>query len=353
MSPADEQTTLLRPGDGATTSASRRWASPSVFTGVATIATVLVIVHGARQVWTAPQSVGGDEIRHPPTSQPPATLAAKDFQPLMRMRMWGDTNQANQDNCVVGQLSQTCEVTPADEEFCVYVNTNDFYYRFSDGLGASRDTYFFNRVATDPKYQGSMLQRLFSDQFDPEFSGSDPARRIDILQRLIKQTQCEVFGDDTLLIHIRSGDSGWTDKAVLGHGNGKRKTTDGSLGMIDANAIAGIFSYLGETPQIKRVVMRTTLHFGVPEPGDEQNDPSFAEDNANYAMTDTALWGTNFMLRDIYDQLVAHGYETWVTSNADADQDTCEYAKACHFLSPDGRGFSQLIRLLNQNLHTC
>jgi hypothetical protein len=70
-------------------------------------------------------------------------------------------------------------------------------------------------------------------------------------------------------------------------------------------------------------------------------------------MTDTALWGTNFMLRDIYDQLVAHGYETWVTSNADADQDTCEYAKACHFLSPDGRGFSQLIRLLNQNLHTC
>ena len=74
-----------------------------MFTAVATIATVVAIARGARQMWTAEQSVGGGK-GHPATTQPPITLTAKPFQPLMCVRMWGDANQANRDGCVGAEL---------------------------------------------------------------------------------------------------------------------------------------------------------------------------------------------------------------------------------------------------------
>ena len=73
----------------------------------------------------------------------------------------------------------------------------------------------------------------------------------------------------------------------------------------------------------------------------------------NYGVSDQSLWGSNFMLHDVYSALTLAGYETWVTSHSDADQDVCEFGKACHFQSPDGRGFSQLMTKLNQNLAQC
>lgn len=254
----DEQTTLLRRSDGAAPNASRatrRWSTPSVFTAVATIATVVAIARGARQMWTAEQSVGGGK-GHPATTQPPITLTAKPLRPLMRVRMWGDANQANRDNCATAALAQSCDVHPKDEEFCVFVNTNDYYYRVNDGLRRPDTRYFKKRVASDAKYKGTLLQTLFAD---PEFSKSDFEARHKMLGCLLEKNQCEIFGDDTLLMHIRSGDSGWEAQFSRGDDDAK----EGSLGMIDANAIAGIMDYLDHHPQITRVIMRTMLHFGV------------------------------------------------------------------------------------------
>ena len=70
-------------------------------------------------------------------------------------------------------------------------------------------------------------------------------------------------------------------------------------------------------------------------------------------MTDEALMKNGLILGHFYEAAKQTGRDVWFTSTNDPDQDICRYAKACHFLSPDGRGFSQLIRLLNQNLHTC
>jgi hypothetical protein len=363
--PVDEQTKLLRKQHGVTSdhgSSKTRWSVlPSVATVVATVATVAAVTHGVRQMWIAGSHTGAV-----PTSQLAATLTANPYQPLMRVRMWGDTNAANQEFCVVSALSDRCDVIPSQEEFCVYVNTNDFYYRMSDMMGASRDSFPMTRVMSDPRYDGSLLRTLFSDD---AFEHSDPPTRTDMLATAVDAKQCEVYGDDTLLLHIRSGDSGWIDRAAargeadaeadMGEGDDEKRFNKSKhdnvqrLGLIDANAIAGVMNYLDSTPQINRVIMRTTLHFGVPEPGDEGNDPDFASDSEHYGISGASLWGSNSMLRDIYNQIQARGKETWVTSNADADQDACEYAKACHFISPDGRGFSQLMTTLNQMLHRC
>ena len=138
----------------------------------------------------------------------------------------------------------------------MFVNTNDYYYRVNDGLRRPDTRYFKKRVASDAKYKGTLLQTLFAD---PEFSKSDFEARHKMLGCLLEKNQCEIFGDDTLLMHIRSGDSGW--EAQFGRGDDDAK--EGSLGMIDANAIAGIMDYLDHHPQITRVIMRTMLHFGV------------------------------------------------------------------------------------------
>ena len=92
-----------------------------------------------------------------------------------------------------------------------------------------------------------------------------------------------------------------------------------------------------------------------PEKGDEgQIDPNELQYlYENYGLSDASLWGSNIMLHNVYNALTGAGYETWVTSHSSADQDACEYGKACHFLSPDGRGFSQLMTQLNQNLKQC
>lgn len=294
-----------------------------------------------------------------PTSQPDETLSAGPRnQPLLSLFMKGDTNIQNQQRFNTASFLDSCQVRPRADEFCVYVNTNDYYYRMSDAMNDAVPPLVMNKLMSDDLYKGSILQTLRSD---PAFAQLDPEGRFNKLVAEVRARDCEPFRDDTLLLHIRSGDSGWIAKTALGEDEDDADTgetvdrEEPDLGIIDENAIQGVIAYLQQTPSIKRVVMRTTLHFGVPEREDEgQIDPTELQYlYENYGLSDESLWGSNRLLHDVYAALTGAGYETWVTSHASADQDTCEYAKACHFLSPDGRGFSQLMTRLNQNLAQC
>ena len=291
------------------------------------------------------------------TSQPDETLSAGPrSQPLLSLFMKGDTNNENQQRFNTGAFLDTCQVRPRASEFCVYVNTNDYYYRMSDAMNDAVPPLVMNKIMSDELYKGSILQTLRSD---PAFSQMDQEGRFRKLVDEVRARDCEQFRDDTLLLHIRSGDSGWIAKTALGEDEDEsvqavdREEPD--LGIIDETAIQGVLAYLQQTPSVKRVVMRTTLHFGVPEREDEgQIDPTELQYlYENYGLSDESLWGSNFLLHDVYSALTGAGYETWLTSHSSADQDTCEYAKACHFLSPDGRGFSQLMTKLNQDLAQC
>jgi hypothetical protein len=298
-----------------------------------------------------------------PTTQPDENLSAGPrSQPLLSLFMKGDTNEENQQRFNTGAFLDTCAVRPRANEFCVYVNTADYYYRLSDIMGSQVTGFVMSKIMSDPLYEGSILRTLNSD---PAFAQLDPAGRFDKFVNEVRGRQCDVYGDDTLLLHIRSGDSGWIAKTALGEEEGEAgeagetvETGDPEapgLGIIDDAAVQGILSYLQQTPSVKKVIMRTTLHFGVPEKGDEgQIDPNELQYlYENYGLSDASLWGSNIMLHNVYNALTGAGYETWVTSHSSADQDACEYGKACHFLSPDGRGFSQLMTQLNQNLKQC
>lgn len=360
--------------------------SPRVFTAVATISVLLLgcvglIVFAGREgialgveqgdrgnlgvldhAEVAPSSTDF-ALGVAPTTQPDENLSAGPrSQPLLSLFMKGDTNEENQQRFNTGAFLDTCAVRPRANEFCVYVNTADYYYRLSDIMGSQVTGFVMSKIMSDPLYEGSILRTLNSD---PAFAQLDPAGRFDKFVNEVRGRQCDVYGDDTLLLHIRSGDSGWIAKTALGEEEGEAgeagetvETGDPEapgLGIIDDAAVQGILSYLQQTPSVKKVIMRTTLHFGVPEKGDEgQIDPNELQYlYENYGLSDASLWGSNIMLHNVYNALTGAGYETWVTSHSSADQDACEYGKACHFLSPDGRGFSQLMTQLNQNLKQC
>ena len=369
-----EETRLL---DRAVASPAR---SPRVFTAVATISVLLLgcvglIVFAGREGIALGVEQGGrgnlGVLDHAevapsstdfalgvaPTTQPDENLSAGPrSQPLLSLFMKGDTNEENQQRFNTGAFLDTCAVRPRENEFCVYVNTADYYYRLSDIMGSQVTGFVMSKIMSDPLYEGSILRTLNSD---PAFAQLDPAGRFDMFANEVRRRQCDVYGDDTLLLHIRSGDSGWIAKTALGEEEEETVETGDreapGLGIIDDAAVQGILSYLQQTPSVKKVIMRTTLHFGVPEKGDEgQIDPTELQYlYENYGLSDESLWGSNFLLHDVYSALTGAGYETWLTSHSSADQDTCEYAKACHFLSPDGRGFSQLMTKLNQDLAQC
>lgn len=352
--------------------------SPRVFAAVATVSGLLLgcaglvvfgrsgtrfgiglgVEPGDRGTLGVPDALGA--LGSVPTGQPDETLTAGPRnQPLLSLFMKGDTNSENQQRFNMNAFLDTCEVRPQESEFCVFVNTNDYYYRLSDLMNGDPNAFPVSKVMTDPLYEGSILKTLHSD---PAFAQQDPGGRLNMMAEEIRRRDCAPFRDDTLLLHLRSGDSGWIAKTALGEdesGTGETVETvdrDASdLGIIDATAIQGILAYLQQTPSIRRVVMRTTLHFGVPEREDEGLiDPNELQMlYTEYGLSDASLWGTNFMLHDVYNALTGAGYETWVTSHSSADQDACEYAKACHFLSPDGRGFSHLMTELNKILAQC
>ena len=124
--------------------------------------------------------------------------------------------------------------------------------------------------------------------------------------------------------------------------------------------------------KIKRIVLSTKLHFGVPPPED-----SFFADNFQvvkgpdglplYRVTDKALLKNFEMLQSLYNAAVALNKEVWNTSRADVDVDMCSYAKSCHFISSGnvphghevgterwvGQSFSSLMVRLNSELRTC
>lgn len=296
-------------------------------------------------------------------------------QPLLSLFMRGNTERENRLRFNTRAFLDTCEVRPQLNEFCVYVNTNDYYYRVSDLMMNDDITEFpMSKVMTDELYAGTVLRTLNSN---PAFGQADGEGRFSMFVEEIRSRECEVYGDDTLLLHLRSGDSGWIARGLLGQGEDEdrsgvaTKNSEGKararasvetgdrevegLGIIDAESIDDILGYLAQFPSIRRVIMRTTLHFGVPEEEDRLLvDPvKYQFLIENYRVSDKSLWGSNFMLHNVYAALTLAGYETWVTSHSDADQDVCEYAKACHFKSPDGRGFSRLMTMLNQNLAQC
>jgi hypothetical protein len=317
-----------------------------------------------------------------PTTQPDETMSAGPRnQPLLSLFMKGNTVKENLQRFNTRAFLDTCEVRPQSNEFCVYVNTNDYYYRLSDLMDDALTEFPMSKVMSDDLYAGTILRTL---QSDPAFGQADGEERFGMFLEEVRSRECEVYDDDTLLLHLRSGDSGWIARGMLGEGEDEDRSrvatknasprasgTEGKsrarasvetvdravedLGIVDAKSIDDILGYLAQFPSIRRVIMRTTLHFGVPEEEDRGSvDPvkyQFLIDN--YRVSDASLWGSNFMLHDVYSALTLAGYETWVTSHSSADQDACEYAKACHFLSPDGRGFSQLMTRLNQNLAQC
>lgn len=318
-----------------------------------------------------------------PTTQPDEIMSAGPRnQPLLSLFMRGNTVSENRLRFNTRAFLDTCQVRPQLNEFCVYVNTNDYYYRVSDLMRNDDITEFpMSKVMTDELYAGTVLRTLNSN---PAFGQADGEGRFSMFLEEIRSRECEVYGDDTLLLHLRSGDSGWIARGLLGEGKDedlsgvatKRSSPRASgiegkararasvetvdrevegLGIIDAESIDDILGYLAQFPSIRRVIMRTTLHFGVPEEEDRGLvDPvKYQFLIENYGVSDESLWGSNFMLHDVYSALTLAGYETWVTSHSNADQDVCEFAKACHFQSPDGRGFSQLMTRLNQNLAQC
>ena len=231
-----EETRLL---DRAVASPAR---SPRVFTAVATISVLLLgcvglIVFAGREgialgveqgdrgnlgvldhAEVAPSSTDF-ALGVAPTTQPDENLSAGPrSQPLLSMFMKGDTNEENQQRFNTGAFLDTCAVRPRANEFCVYVNTNDYYYRMSDAMNDAVPPLVMNKIMSDELYKGSILQTLRSD---PAFSQMDQEGRFRKLVDEVRARDCEQFRDDTLLLHIRSGDSGWIAKTALGEEEGE------------------------------------------------------------------------------------------------------------------------------------
>ena len=130
-------------------------------------------------------------------------------------------------------------------------------------MGSQVTGFVMSKIMSDPLYEGSILRTLNSD---PAFAQLDPAGRFDKFVNEVRGRQCDVYGDDTLLLHIRSGDSGWIAKTALGEEEGEAgeagetvETGDPEapgLGIIDDAAVQGILSYLQQTPSVRRVIMR-------------------------------------------------------------------------------------------------
>jgi len=280
----------------------------------------------------------------------------------------------SQDAWNAKQLADRCVARPSQCNFCVFVLQYDGVYRISD-LMAAWGLQDAAPLLRDPIYKGTMLRGMLEaccvdkntgKLIDTSALDSPRVREIAAVNRIyvkkfLSQMHCAPPGPDTLLVHVRSGDSGW-----IAHMGNAETREDGSheqqqqplddaadLGLIDDAAIARIGEYLRANPQIVKVELSSVLHFGVFPPGTPEAQILGPHLTQVYGMSDAALAGSGNLLRKLFKQVEAWNKEVWATSSNNADEDLCRYAKACHFMSPDGRGFSKLSTSLNDEMKQC
>ena len=268
-------------------------------------------------------------------------------------------------------LKDQCVVNAAECEYCAWVLKYDSEYRVNDIVSLQGLNYKLTSqsLLTRPEYEGTILRRMLDRKPVHPLTGEimwreddreEAQANFEFVLGQVKKTDCGSTGSDTLLVHLRAGDSiGQELKAI--------PDTD--------FAVSSVVEYAKAHPEIKRVEISGVLHFGVPPPDDpfyqSKGGYEVVKDDSGlpaYRLTDELLEKNGFVLNRFFREIRAHGLEVWFTSSNNPDTDMCRYAKACHFMSADRvefasnaqlgsaysrNSFSDLLNDLHYNLKHC
>jgi hypothetical protein len=272
-----------------------------------------------------------------------------------------------------GALADQCEVDAAKCEFCAWVLQYDSEYRVNDVVSLQGLNYKLTSqsLLTRPEYQGTILRRMLESK--PKHPNSneimwhendreEAQENFEFILDSVKNMDCGATGSDTLLVHLRAGDSvGTAFKEIPDTDAAARKVVE----------------YAKRRPGIKRIEISGVLHFGVPDPDDAfyaanggYNIVKDASGLPAYRLTDDNLQKNGYILNRFFKEAKASGMEVWFTSSNNPDTDMCRYAKACHYVSADRIGadasisaalgsaytrhsFSDLLDDLHWNLRQC
>ena len=163
-----------------------------------------------------------------------------------------------------GALADQCEVDAAKCEFCAWVLQYDSEYRVNDVVSLQGLNYKLTSqsLLTRPEYQGTILRRMLESK--PKHPNSneimwhendreEAQENFEFILDSVKNMDCGATGSDTLLVHLRAGDSvGTAFKEIPDTDAAARKVVE----------------YAKRRPGIKRIEISGVLHFGVPDPDD-------------------------------------------------------------------------------------
>ena len=268
-------------------------------------------------------------------------------------------------------LKDQCVVNAAECEYCAWVLQYDSEYRVNDIVSLQGLNYKLTSqsLLIRPEYEGTILRRMLERKPVHPLSGEimwreddreEAQANFEYILGEVKKIDCGRTGSDTLLVHLRAGDSiGQELKAI--------PDTD--------YAVSSVVQYAKAHPGIKRVEISGVLHFGVPAPDDafyqSKGGYEVVKDDSGlpaYRLTDELLQKNGYVLNRFFREIRAHGLEVWFTSSNNPDTDMCRYAKACHFMSADRvefatnaklgsaytrNSFSDLLNDLHYNLKRC